>query len=187
MDMIAPQGSTAPSPFRAPPGTPVPPTKTGPTAKVQRETAAAMKPIEPPVIAGPRPGASARGTVTTGPVRITTGPTSPVRTSATRAAEPAATDADIPPELLAASQELEQELLAPSEDQEEQHFQAVFDEFVSVRKRCGEPNDGLTFEKFSTRLKKNRDQLIEKYACKTVRFQVYVKDGKAAVKALPVR
>jgi hypothetical protein len=95
-------------------------------------------------------------------------------------------DAELPPDLLARSQELEEELLAPAEDPEEEHFRAVFDEFVTVRRRCGEPADGLTFEKFQSRLQKNRDQLMEKFACKTVRFQVYVKDGKAAVKALPV-
>jgi hypothetical protein len=29
--------------------------------------------------------------------------------------------------------------------------------------------------------------LVEKYSCRTVRFQVYVKDGKAALKATPVK
>jgi hypothetical protein len=29
--------------------------------------------------------------------------------------------------------------------------------------------------------------LIAKYQCRTVRFQVYEKDGKAALKATPVR
>ena len=70
---------------------------------------------------------------------------------------------------------------------EEAHFQDVFREFVSTRERCGEPSDGLTFEKFSAKLRKNKDQLVQKYNCKTVRFQVYVKDGKAALKATPVK
>jgi hypothetical protein len=70
---------------------------------------------------------------------------------------------------------------------EEQHFQDVFREFVSTREQCGEPNDGLTYEKFVTKLRKNKEQLVQKYACKTVRFQVYVKEGKAALKATPVK
>lgn len=70
---------------------------------------------------------------------------------------------------------------------EEAHFQDVFREFVTTRERCGEPSDGLTFEKFSAKLRKNKDQLVQKYNCKTVRFQVYVKDGKAALKATPVK
>jgi hypothetical protein len=98
-------------------------------------------------------------------------------------------DPELPPDLLARSQELERELLegGAESDPDEEHYKSVFDEFLTVRRRCGEANDGLTFEKFASRLKKNRDQLIEKYSCRSVRFQVYVKEGKAAVKAVPVR
>ncbi|MBJ6761870.1 cell division protein FtsK [Myxococcaceae bacterium JPH2] len=70
---------------------------------------------------------------------------------------------------------------------EEQHFQEVFREFVTTRERCGEPADGLTYDKFQQKLRKNKEQLVQKYACKTVRFQVYVKEGKAALKATPVK
>ncbi|AKJ01966.1 hypothetical protein ATI61_103685 [Archangium gephyra] len=70
---------------------------------------------------------------------------------------------------------------------EEQHFQDVFREFVVTRDQCGEPNDGLTYDKFVSKLRKNKEQLVQKYACKTVRFQVYVKEGKAALKATPVK
>jgi len=70
---------------------------------------------------------------------------------------------------------------------DEVHFQDVFHEFIAVRERCGESGDGLTFEKFAGKLRKNRDQLVQKYGCRTVRFQVYVKDGRAALKATPVR
>ncbi|MGQ0506214.1 MAG: MXAN_5187 family protein [Myxococcaceae bacterium] len=67
------------------------------------------------------------------------------------------------------------------------HFQDVFRDFVSTRERCGEAADGLTFDKFAVKLRKNREQLIQKYNCRTVRFQVYVKEGKAALKATPVK
>ena len=70
---------------------------------------------------------------------------------------------------------------------EEQHFQEVFREFIQTRERCGEPPENLAFDKFSAKLRKNKEQLIQKYACKSVRFQVYVKEGKAALKATPVR
>ena len=70
---------------------------------------------------------------------------------------------------------------------EEVHFQEVFRDFVSTRERCGEPADGLTFDKFVAKLRKNKEQLVTKYNCKTVRFQVYVKEGKAALKATPVK
>jgi hypothetical protein len=70
---------------------------------------------------------------------------------------------------------------------EERHFQDIFREFVTIRERCGEPADGLTYDKFKTKLLKNKEQLVQKYNCKSVRFQVYVKDGKAALKATPVK
>jgi len=70
---------------------------------------------------------------------------------------------------------------------EEQHFQETYREFVATRERCGEGADGLTYEKFAAKLRKNKEQLVQKYACKTVRFQVYVKEGKAALKATPVK
>jgi hypothetical protein len=70
---------------------------------------------------------------------------------------------------------------------EETHFQAVFREFVTTRERCGESADGLTYDRFAQKLRKNRDQLVQKYSCRTVRFQVYVKEGKAALKATPIR
>ena len=36
-------------------------------------------------------------------------------------------------------------------------------------------------------LSRNREGLMKKYDCHTVRFQVYEKNGKAALKATPVR
>jgi hypothetical protein len=71
--------------------------------------------------------------------------------------------------------------------EEEYHFQEVFREFVLTRERCNEPSDGLTYDKFVQKLRKNKDQLVQKYACRTVKFQVYVKEGKAALKATPVK
>jgi hypothetical protein len=64
---------------------------------------------------------------------------------------------------------------------------SVFDDFVRTKKQCGEPTDGLTFEKFAQTLKKNRDALIERHGCKRVKFTVYIKDGRASLKATPVK
>ncbi|HUL58788.1 MAG TPA: MXAN_5187 C-terminal domain-containing protein, partial [Anaeromyxobacteraceae bacterium] len=67
------------------------------------------------------------------------------------------------------------------------HWEQVFQEFLRVRAQCGEANDGLTFDRFRVKLEKNKEQLVQKYGCRTVRFQVYVKEGKAALKATPVK
>jgi len=88
----------------------------------------------------------------------------------------------VPEELLRAAQRDE----VPELDEEAYHHQ-IFDEFVAAKKRCGERTDNLKFERFKQTLQRNKDALIERYGCKSVRFQVYVKEGKAALKATPVR
>jgi hypothetical protein len=70
---------------------------------------------------------------------------------------------------------------------EETHWQQVFQDFLRTRASCGEGSEGLTYEKFRQKLEGNKAQLVSKYGCKTVRFQVYVKEGKAALKATPVK
>lgn len=77
-------------------------------------------------------------------------------------------------------------IAAAAGNTDDAHFQEVFREFIETRERCGETPDALTFEKFAAKLRKNKDQLMLKHNCKTVRFQVYVKEGKAALKATPV-
>lgn len=67
------------------------------------------------------------------------------------------------------------------------HFKETYERFLEMRKRCGEPTSDLAFDRFLAKLAKNREGLIKKYNCRTVRFQVYEKDGKAALKATPVR
>jgi len=67
------------------------------------------------------------------------------------------------------------------------YFKQVYDQFLAVKKSCNEPTAGLTYEKFSEKLIKNRDDLITKTGCKEVRFTVYIKEGKAALKATPVK
>lgn len=67
------------------------------------------------------------------------------------------------------------------------YFKQVFDQFVAVKQSCNESTAGLTYQKFSEKLIKNRDDLMQKTGCKEVRFTVYVKDGKAALKATPVK
>jgi hypothetical protein len=70
---------------------------------------------------------------------------------------------------------------------ENAEWAAVYKEFIRTKKQCGEPTDGLTFEKFSQTLRKNRDALVERHGCKRVRFSVYLKEGRASLKATPMR
>jgi hypothetical protein len=75
----------------------------------------------------------------------------------------------------------------PAEKPPDPYFKQVYDQFVAVKKSCNENTAGLTYTKFSEKLVKNRDDLMAKTGCKEVRFTVYVKDGKAALKATPVK
>lgn len=109
--------------------------------------------------------------------------------------------AQVPPELLAQSaREGTSEVQSLSsrgpsrlvrdeslDDTDRAHFKEVYERFVEMRRRCGENTGDLAFDRFLTKLTRNRDNLIKKYSCRTVRFQVYEKDGKAALKATPVR
>ncbi len=88
----------------------------------------------------------------------------------------------VPAELLA---QATGETRAPTEEVAE--WLSVFDDFVRMKRQCGEQVDGLTFEKFSQTLKKNRDTLIQRHGCRRVKFSVYVKDGRASLKATPVK
>jgi hypothetical protein len=66
-------------------------------------------------------------------------------------------------------------------------WQKVFEDFVALKQQCGENVDGFTYEKFEQTLIKNRDTLVKRHGAKRVKFSVYVKDGKAALKASPLK
>jgi hypothetical protein len=75
----------------------------------------------------------------------------------------------------------------PTPDEEQAYFRKIHAEFVALKQRLGEPVDQLTFDRFEVTLKKNRDALVARYGCKVVQFQVYEKEGKASLKATPVK
>jgi hypothetical protein len=70
---------------------------------------------------------------------------------------------------------------------EETHWQQIFQDFLRTRASCGEATEGLTYDKFRLKLDGNKAALVSKYGCRSVKFQVYVKEGKAALKATPVK
>jgi hypothetical protein len=70
---------------------------------------------------------------------------------------------------------------------DEGDWRAVYNDFVALKQQCGESTDGFTYEKFEQTLKKNRDVLVQRHGAKRVKFSVYVKDGRAALKANPIK
>ncbi|MET0285624.1 MAG: MXAN_5187 family protein [Polyangiales bacterium] len=69
---------------------------------------------------------------------------------------------------------------------EEAHFREVFQKFSEMRAQCGESTSDLTYERFLGTLQKHRDAILQQRPdAKGVRFTVYAKEGKAALKAAP--
>ena len=65
-----------------------------------------------------------------------------------------------------------------------EYFKSLYDKFIQSQKECGEPTK-FTLEQFVSRLAREKSHLMQTYKCKNVRFQVYIKDGKTSLKALP--
>jgi hypothetical protein len=66
-------------------------------------------------------------------------------------------------------------------------WRQVYEEFVLTKQQCGENTDGFTYEKFEQTLRKNQESLVKRHGAARVKFSVYVKDGKAALKASPLK
>jgi hypothetical protein len=79
------------------------------------------------------------------------------------------------------------EASAPAEQGEETHFREVFDQFVAMQRECGASVAGLTFDKFVRKLHTAREQVMKRHNVPEVRFTVYVKEGRAALKASPIK
>ncbi len=75
----------------------------------------------------------------------------------------------------------------PALDEKAAEWQAVYQEFVATKQQCGEDTENFTYEKFEQTLKKNEQAILTKHAASRVKFTVYVKDGKAALRASPIR
>lgn len=87
----------------------------------------------------------------------------------------------------AVPQEVLARAIGDAQNPDELEWPNVYEDFVKTKKQCNEPTEGLTFEKFRQTLRKNRDALVQRHNCKRVKFTVYVKDGRASLKATPIK
>lgn len=70
---------------------------------------------------------------------------------------------------------------------EEEYFKQLFEDFKKLKMDCGETIDNLKFERFVQTLEKNKELIKQKFPnCKRVEFKVYIKEGKASIKASPL-
>lgn len=70
---------------------------------------------------------------------------------------------------------------------EETVWKGVYGNFIAMKKQFGEPTDRLTYEKFRGTLQRNKEALMARHGCTRVKFRVYEKQGRAALKASPVK
>jgi hypothetical protein len=72
---------------------------------------------------------------------------------------------------------------AATDDRMKRLYQA----YVSAKKRTGEPTDGLTYDRLVRTLQKQVPSIQAKTGCKRVDFKIEIKQGKAILKAVPVK
>ncbi|MEM6790976.1 MAG: MXAN_5187 family protein [Myxococcota bacterium] len=72
-------------------------------------------------------------------------------------------------------------------EDEEREWRRVYEEFRALKEELGESTKKLTYEKFRGTLQRNKEALIARHQCQRVKFRVYEKQGRAALKASPVK
>jgi len=151
----------------------------------------------------PAPAAAPQNVVAMPPPRLQQPETSPTTVMPLRAPDgpaaapaPAAPAAVLPKKkddeeestmVAAVPQEVLARAIGDAQNPDELEWPNVYEDFVKTKKQCNEPTEGLTFDKFRQTLRKNRDALVARHNCKRVKFTVYVKDGRASLKATPIK
>jgi hypothetical protein len=67
----------------------------------------------------------------------------------------------------------------------DQKLKAVFNAYLTAKKRCQEDVSKLSYEQVAANLRKQVPDLVKKAGAKDVEFKVVIKDGKAILRAVP--
>ena len=94
---------------------------------------------------------------------------------------------DVDPGVLPLNDNSDSISLSDAGDDREGYYRRIYDEFVETKVACGEATEGFTFEKFAKKLRKQSDSLLGRDDVSDVSFSVYVKDGKAALRAKVIK
>jgi hypothetical protein len=62
---------------------------------------------------------------------------------------------------------------------------AIYDAYVTAKRRCQENVNGLTKDVLVSSIKKQVSAIMSKTNCKSIAFKVVIRDGKAVLKVLP--
>lgn len=67
----------------------------------------------------------------------------------------------------------------------DQKLRAIYDAYVTAKKRCNEDTSKLSFDSVASTLRQQVPALMKQHNAKSVEFKVVIKDGKAVLRALP--
>lgn len=74
---------------------------------------------------------------------------------------------------------------APAGQLSEAKLKAIYDAYLTAKKRCNEDTSRLTFDSVANTLRAQVPALMKQHNAKSVEFKVVIKDGKAVLRALP--
>ncbi|MFZ5468642.1 MAG: MXAN_5187 C-terminal domain-containing protein [Myxococcota bacterium] len=74
---------------------------------------------------------------------------------------------------------------APPSGLSDEKLRAVFNAYVTAKKRCNEDVSSLTYDTMAATLRKQVPALLKQHNAQGVDFKVVIKDGKAVLRALP--
>jgi hypothetical protein len=67
----------------------------------------------------------------------------------------------------------------------EPRLRSVYQAYVEAKKRCNEDTTRLNFNSVAESLRKQVPELLEKHGVRDVEYRVFVKDGRAVLRAVP--
>jgi hypothetical protein len=67
----------------------------------------------------------------------------------------------------------------------DQKLKAVYDAFITAKRRCNEDVSKLSFDSLASTLRKQVPALLKQHNASGVEFKVVIKDGKAVLRAVP--
>ena len=73
----------------------------------------------------------------------------------------------------------------PPEPLSENRLRSVYRAYVEAKRRCNEDTTRLSFDAVAASLKRQVPELLERHNARDVEYRVFVKDGKAILRAVP--
>jgi hypothetical protein len=73
----------------------------------------------------------------------------------------------------------------PADPLSERRLRGVYQAFLEAKKRCNEDTSRLSFDSVAESLRKQVPGLLEKHGVRDVEYRVFVKDGRAVLRAVP--